>query len=96
MQIQTKSNSHPQSPFVEFTLYQAYIAKDEYYKALNVILSLDKVDLKPSNRAREKYLLGSIYTKLWRDDEAKKAYSESIKADKNSPWAKLSKSAMSL
>ena len=96
MQIQTKSNSYPQSPFVEFTLYQAYIAKDEYYKALNVILSLDKVDLKPSNRARQKYLLGSIYTKLWRDDEAKKAYNESIKADKNSPWAKLSKSAMSL
>ena len=96
MNIQTKSSSYPQSPFVEFTLYQAYISKEDYNKALDVILSLDKVDLKPSQRARQKYLLGTVYTKLWRDDEAKQAYREAIKADEKSPWAKLSKSAMAL
>jgi len=96
MEIQNKSSSYPQSPFVEFTLYQAYISKEEYNKALDVMLSLNKVDLKPSIRARQKYLMGTVYTKLWRDDEAVKAYNESIKADGKSPWAKLSKSAMEL
>ena len=96
LKIQDKSKSYPQSPFVEFTLYQAYMAKGEYNKALDIIIRLDNIDLKPSQRARQKYLLGMVYTKLWRDDEAKEAYSKSIKADEKSQWAKLSKSAMQL
>ncbi len=96
MKIQKESNSNPQSPFVEFTLYQAYLSKEDYNKALDIILSLDKIDLKKTTRSRQKYLLGTIYTRLWRDDEATQAYNESIKADENSSWAKLSKSAMEL
>lgn len=96
MKIQNDSLSYPQSPFVEFTLYQAYLSKNEYNNSLDIMLSLDKIELKPSTRARQKYLLGTVYTKLWRDDEAKKAYNEAIKADENSPWARLSKSAMEL
>ena len=96
MKIQKKSDSNPQSPFVEFTLYQAYLSKEDYNKALDIILSLDKIDLKKTTRSRQKYLLGTIYTRLWRDDEATEAYNESIKADENSSWAKLSKSAMEL
>ena len=96
MKIQNNSHSYPQSPFVEFTLYQVYTKKEQYNTALSIILSLDKLKLKPAIRARQKYLLGTVYTKLWRDEEAKKAYNEVIKIDPKSPWAKLSKSAMEL
>lgn len=96
MKIQNDSSSTPQSPFVEFTLYQAYIYKEEFNLALDVIKSLDNVELDSSKKARQKYLQGSVYTKLWRDDEAKEAYNEAIKADENSPWAKLAKSSMEL
>ena len=96
MQIQKKSNSYPQTPFVEFTLYQAYMSKEEYNKAYEVIKSLDKRELNAADRARQKYLLGNVLSNLWRDEEAKKAYEASIAADKNSSWAKLSQSALKI
>ncbi len=96
MKIQNSSNSYAQSPFVEFTLYQAYIDKNEYNKALEIIKSLDKLDLTPNQRARQKYLLGSVYEKLWRDSDAQKAYEEAIKAKEDSPWAKLAKEAKNI
>lgn len=96
MQIQEKSDSFAQSPFVEFTLYQAYIDKNENHLALDVIKSLDKRELSATRRARQKYLLGSIYDKLWQDDNAKEAYTDAIKADENSAWAKLAKGAMKI
>ncbi|MBN2782612.1 MAG: flagellar protein [Campylobacterales bacterium] len=94
LDIQNSSASNPQSPYVEFSLYQAYLNKEELNKALDTIVALDNIELNPIDRARQKYLLGSVYTKLWRDDEAKKAYNEAIKADENSPWANLAKSAL--
>jgi len=96
MQIQKRSNSYPQTPFVEFTLYQAYMNKESYTKAYKVIKSLDKRELSPVNRARQKYLLGNVLSNLWRDEEATKAYKASIRADKNSSWAKLSQSALEI
>jgi hypothetical protein len=96
MQIQTKSDSYAQSPFVEFTLYQAYVDKAENNLALDVIKSLDNRELSATKRARQKYLLGSIYDRLWQDDNAKEAYGEAIKADPNSAWAKLAKSALKI
>ena len=96
MKIQNSSNSYAQSPFVEFTLYQAYIDKNDYNKALQIIKSLDTLDLTPNQRARQKYLLGSVYEKLWREDDAQKAYEEAIKAKADSPWAKLAKEAKSI
>ena len=93
MKIQTSSSSNPQSPFVEFTLYQAYTNIQNYNKALKVIKSLDSVELSKSDRARQKYLLGTVYSKLWRDEEAIKAYQESIDADSTSAWAKLAQAA---
>lgn len=93
MDTQNRIEAYPQSPFVEFTLYQAYIEKEDYNKAYDVIKSLDKIKLSKDDRARQKYLLGSVLSKLWRDDEATKAYEESIQAEPNSPWAKLSQSA---
>jgi len=96
MQIQTASDSYAQSPFVEFTIYQSFINKEDYLKALDVIQSLDTLELTPNQRARQKYLLGSVYSKLWRNDESLKAYNESIKADPKSAWAKLAESAKEL
>jgi tetratricopeptide (TPR) repeat protein len=96
MQIQEKSDSHAQSPYIEFMLYQAYMDKKEYNKALKVIKSLDTTTLDKTSRARQKYLLGSVLSKLWRDEEAKKAYKAAIKADPKSSWAQLAKSALEL
>jgi tetratricopeptide (TPR) repeat protein len=93
MSIQKASNSYTQSPFVEFALYQAYISKDDFNKALEVIKSLDSVELNKGNRSRQKYLLGSIYERLWRGEEAQVAYQESIDADPESAWAKLAQGA---
>jgi len=94
MKIQKSSNSYNQSPYVEFTLYQAYINKNDLNKALETIKSLNNVKLDESDRARQKYLLGSVYSRLWRNDDAKKAYKDSIKADPKSAWAKLAKDAL--
>jgi len=96
MQIQKNSGSHAQSPYVEFALYGAYMNKNDYNSALKVIRSLDSVKLSKNERARQKYLLGMVLSKLWRDAEAQKAYNEAIKADANSAWAKLAKSALEI
>ena len=93
MKIQISSSSNPQSPFIEFTLYQSFTNIQNYNKALEVIKSLDTVELNKSDRARQKYLLGTVYSKLWRDEEAMKAYQESIDADSTSAWAKLAQGA---
>ena len=92
--IQKKAQAFPQSPALEFTLYQAYIEKEEYNKALEVIKSLNKLRMDKSLLARQKYLLGSVYAKLWRDDEAINAYKEAIAAKPESAWAKLAQSAL--
>jgi tetratricopeptide (TPR) repeat protein len=96
MNIQKTSASRPQSPFVEFTLYQAYIEKENYNKALDAIKLLNTFELNKNQRARQKYLLGSVLEKLWKDEEASKAYQEAINADPASAWAKLAKSAKGL
>ncbi|MDD5157384.1 flagellar protein [Sulfurimonas sp.] len=93
MKIQASSKSNAQSPFAEFALYQAYVEKENNKRALEIIKSLDAVKLNKTDRARQKYLLGSIYDKLWKNDDAKKAYTDSIKADPTSAWAKLSRGA---
>ncbi len=94
--LQQKTSSHAQTPYVEFSLYQAYMNKDDFTNALDVIKSLDTIELPAEIRARQKYLLGSVYSKLWRDEEAKKAYDEAIAADEKSAWAKLAQSAKNI
>ncbi len=96
MQIQEKSNTYTQSPYVEFALYQAYINSEKLQEALEVIEALSNRELTKEQRARQKYLQGSLLIKLWRDDEAKIALQESIDADPSSPWAELAKSALKL
>lgn len=93
VKIQEASSSYAQSPFVEFTLYQAYINKEELKRALETIKSLDDVKISNIDRSRQKYLLGTVYEKLWRGEEAERAYQDSIDADRDSAWAKLAKTA---
>jgi len=93
VKIQKKSSSYAQSPYVEFTLYQAYINKDFNSQALEIIKSLDEIELKPKQRSRAKYLLGSTYDRLWREEDADIAYQEAIDADPASSWAELAKAA---
>lgn len=95
MQLQKKSKTYVQTPFVEFTLFQAYVNKEDYTKALDVIESLNDKKLSKEKRSRQKYLLGFTYNKLWREEEAMIAYEEAIKADPKSSWAELAKSAKS-
>jgi tetratricopeptide (TPR) repeat protein len=96
MKIQKSSASHAQSPLVEFALYEAYIHRENYNRAYEVIKSLDDIDLSKENRSRQKYLLGNVLTKLWKDAAAQKAYQDAIEADGNSAWAQLAKSAKAL
>lgn len=96
MDLQTQTSSYSQSPYVEFALYQAYVNKDNMTKAMDVLYALDDRDLSREQRARQKYLLGSLLQKQWRYDEAKEEYKKSIAANKESPWAKLSADAMKL
>ncbi len=96
LRIQKTSGSSAQTPFVEFALYEAYTQKEDYAKALDVIKILNTAELKKNQRARQKYLLGSVLAKLWKDAEADKAYQEAIDADPASAWAGLAKSAKGL
>ena len=93
VKIQNDSSSYAQSPFVEFTLYQTYLNIEDLDKALKIIKSLDTVELSKKDRSRQKYLLGTVYSKLWRNTDADKAYNEAIEADPASAWAKLATSA---
>ncbi|MFA6196005.1 MAG: flagellar protein [Sulfurimonas sp.] len=94
--VQKASNSFVQSPLVEFTLYQAYLNKANFQSALEIIKSLDTVELTNAKRARQKYLLGTSYDKLQKNEDAKKAYQEAIDADPSSSWAKLAKDALKM
>ena len=94
--IQQSSSSYTQSPYVEFSLYQSYMNLENYTKALAIIKSLDKIKLSKNEQARAEYLKGMVLMKLWRDEAAQKAYNAAIKADPESAWAKLAKSAKGL
>ena len=96
LKIQKSSSSNAQSPYVEFTLYQAYLNKEDYTRALETISLLDAVEISKKDRSRQKYLKGTVLNKLWRDDEANVAYEKAIEADPDSAWAKLAKSASAL
>ena len=96
MQLQDKTSSYTESPYVEFTLYQSYMNKNNVTRAMDVLYTLDKRELSNDQRARQKYLLGALLQKQWRYDEAKEEYKKAIQVQKDSPWSKLSEDAMKL
>ena len=96
MALQKKTQSYTQSPYIEFTLAQALSDLQKNQKAYEVIATLDERSLTPEQRARAKYLEGSLLQKLGRQDEAKGAYEAAVKADAESAWGKLAKDALAL
>jgi len=94
--LQRKTKTDSQSPFVEFSIFEAYMVKEDYNKALDIIQSLNILKLSKQDKARQQYLLGSVYTKLWRDKDAIKAFEEVEKLDPTSSWATLAKDAKAI
>lgn len=84
------------APQVEFALYDAYMQKNEPKKAFEMMKLLDGFELSSIDRSRQKYLLGNALLRLWRNDEALRAYDESIEAKSDSAWANLAKKAKEL
>ncbi len=96
MNLQKRTSTYTQSPFVEFTLAQSTMNQDKNKEALEALKSLDARKLTPEKRSRQKYLIGSLLMKMKRNNEAKIAFNESIKADKKSAWGKLASDALGL
>ena len=94
--LQARTKTRTQSPYIEFTLAQAQINLGQNENALATVRQLDDFGLGSEQRARQKYLTGSLLQKLGRDEAARTAYQASIDADETSAWGKLSKDAMSL
>jgi tetratricopeptide (TPR) repeat protein len=96
MNLQSKTSTYTESPYAEFTTYQAYMNKGNFTRALTILYSLDKRALNKEQRARQKYLLGALLQKKAKNSEAKAEFKKSIAASKDSPWAKLASDAMKL
>lgn len=94
--LQDKYKTYPYSPYIEFTLAQAYSNIHRTQRAIKILLSLNNQPLTSIQKSRQQYLLGTLFEKEWKNQKAKNAFKASIKADKSSPWAQLSKSAISL
>ncbi len=92
--LQNRYKTYPYSPYIEFTLAQAYSNIHHVSKAIKILLSLKS--LAPLQKSRQQYLLGTLFEKKWKNQKAIDAFKASIKADKSSPWAQLSKDAINL
>ncbi len=96
MTLQEKSKSYTQSPYIEFTLYDALVKLNKEAKALKVLTSLDARELTTEKRARQKYLMGALLQKAKKMDAAKTAFEQSKEADAESAWGKLAADALAL
>ncbi len=96
MELQEKTKSYSQTPFVEFAALQVYKNQKDDAAQKQLLESLIKHDLKPKERARAFYMWGSLLMKEGKAEEAKSAFDESIKAQEDSAWAGLSKDALKL
>lgn len=96
MELQSRTKTYTQTPFIEFTLAQSYQNLGKDTEALKVLKTLDSRKLTGEKRARQSYLMGAIAQKLGRKAEARAAFNASIKADPTSAWGKLAKDALGL
>jgi tetratricopeptide (TPR) repeat protein len=94
--LQERTNSYSQSPYIEFTLAQALMDMQKNQKAYETVASLDERSLTDAQRARAKYLEGSLLQKLGRNDDAKAAYEAGVAADAESAWGRLARDALAL
>lgn len=96
MQLQALNNAYTQSPYIEFTLYDALLKLGKTAAAVETLRSLDARELSSGKRARQQYMLGTQLQKMGDNEASKKAYEASIAADEASAWAKLAKDALAL
>ncbi len=96
MYLQEKRSSYAQTPYVEFSLADALIRLHNIDDAIDVIKGLDVRELTKAQRARQKYMLGSLLQKRAKTAAAKEAYKQSIEADETSAWGLLAQDALKL
>jgi len=96
MQLQDKTASYSQSPFVEFAILEVLKRQEKNKEQLVLLNKLIKRDLSNKQKARVQYMFGSLLLKEGKEKEAKAAFEASIQADENSAWAGLSKDALEL
>ena len=96
MELQDKTSSYSQSPFVEFAALQVLKSHKKDKEQLALLNKLVKRDLSDKQKSRVQYMFGSLLMKEGKDKEAKASFEASIRADENSAWAGLSKDALEL
>jgi len=96
MNLQEKTKSYSQSPFVEFAALQVLKAQKKEKEQLSLLNELVKRELNDKEKSRAQYMLGSLLMKDNKTKEAKAAFETSIQADEKSAWASLSKDALEL
>ncbi len=96
MELQEKSKSYSQTPFVEFSALQVYKNQNDIKAQKALLDRLVKHDLNEKDRSRVQYMLGSLLMKEGKNAEAKTAFEASINSDDSSAWAGLSKDALEL
>ncbi|PHR59589.1 MAG: hypothetical protein COA44_01215 [Arcobacter sp.] len=96
MKLQDKTSSYSQSPFVEFAALQVLKAQKKDKEQLSLLNKLVKRDLSNKEKSRVQYMFGALLMKEGKNKEAKASFEESIRADKKSAWAGLSKDALTL
>lgn len=94
--LQDRTNSHTQSPYIEFTLVQAYIIDEKTKEALQTLKTLDSRDLNDEHRSRQKYLEGTLLQRTAGPKASQAAFEAAVKAAPDSAWGKLAKDALEL
>ncbi len=96
MELQKRAQSFTQTPYIEFTLTQALIDDGKNAQALEVLSSLSDRNISNAKRARQYYLMGTLYQKEKNPTASRTAFEKSIAADTNSSWGKLATDALKL
>lgn len=96
MELQKKTKSYSQSPFVEFAALQVLKNQKKEEEQLGLLEELLKRDLNKNESSRAHYMLGSLLMKKGKNTQAKEAFEQSVKADEKSAWAELSRDALAL
>jgi len=68
----------------------------KYARALEVLSTLDQRNISADKRARQYYLMGTLYQKEKNPTASEAAFEKSIAADANSSWGKLATDALNL
>ncbi|NOQ30659.1 MAG: flagellar protein [Helicobacteraceae bacterium] len=96
MELQAKTKTYTQTPYIEFSLATALMELKKFNQAKKIYIALLERELQPLATSRTYYQIGAIEQIELNDTKAKVAYEKSVQADKNSPWAGLSSDALKM